>query len=288
VGLLAIGAPAFQEASLFAALRPQEKEAETAAPVFVAGATTFRGLRSTCDNFQAMQFEALSASAREAGDVTALWQRPGGMLRGAESNAVLLTGAAASESAFKQQAAGKRVLHLATHGFFLGGQCASALEASEKPRGKAPVSLTGENPLLLSGFALAGANHRQAAGPDEEDGILTAEEIAALDLSGVEWAVLSACDTGVGEVKAGEGVLGLRRAFQVAGARTLIMSLWPVEDQVARDWMGQLYRARLVHGLTTIDAVHQANLKTLRQRRAKGLTTHPFYWAGFVAAGDWR
>ena len=102
------------------------------------------------------------------------------------------TGAAASEAAFKQQAAGKRVLHLATHGFFLGGKCASALEASEKPRGKTPVSLTGENPLLLSGFALAGANHRQAAGPDEEDGILTAEEIAALDLSGVEWAVLSA------------------------------------------------------------------------------------------------
>jgi len=136
VGLLAIGAPAFQEASLFVALRPQEKEAEKAAPVFAAGATTFRGLRSTCDNFQAMQFEALSASAREAADITALWQRPGGMLRGAEGNAVQLTGAAASESAFKQQAAGKRVLHLATHGFFLGGKCASALEASEKPRGK--------------------------------------------------------------------------------------------------------------------------------------------------------
>jgi CHAT domain-containing protein/tetratricopeptide (TPR) repeat protein len=288
VGLLAIGAPAFQEASLFAALRPQEKEPEKAAPALVAGPTTFRGLRSTCDNFQAMQFEALSASAREVADVTAVWERPGGMLRGAEGNAVQLIGAAASESAFKQQAAGKRVLHLATHGFFLGGKCASALEATEKPGGEAAASLTGENPLVLSGLALAGANHRQAAGPDEEDGILTAEEIGALDLSGVEWAVLSACDTGVGEVKAGEGVLGLRRAFQVAGARTLIMSLWPVEDQVARDWMGQLYRARLVHGLTTIDAVHQANLKTLRQRRAKGLTTHPFYWAGFVAAGDWR
>lgn len=124
--------------------------------------------------------------------------------------------------------------------------------------------------------------------PDEEDGILTAEEIAALDLSGVEWAVLSACDTGVGEVKAGEGVLGLRRAFEVAGARTLVMSLWPVEDQVTRAWMRQLYRARLVLGLTTIDAVHQANLYTLRQRRATAQSTHPFYWAGFVAAGDWR
>jgi CHAT domain-containing protein len=288
IGLLAVGAPAFQEASLFASLRPEKTETQEAVQVFAPRASTFRGLRSACDNFQTMQFEALSASAREASDVSALWRRPGPFLRGAESNAVQLTGAAASESALKQQAQGKRVLHLATHGFFLGGKCASALEADQKPNGEALASSPGESPLLLSGLALAGANHRQAAGPDEDDGILTAEEIASLDLSGVEWAVLSACDTGVGEVKAGEGVLGLRRAFEVAGARTLVMSLWPVEDQMTRDWMGQLYRARLVHGLTTIDAVHQANLKTLRQRRVKKLTTHPFYWAGFVAAGDWR
>jgi CHAT domain-containing protein/tetratricopeptide (TPR) repeat protein len=291
VDLLAIGAPAFQENSLFASLRPQKNETQESAPGFAHGtptASTYRGLRSACENFQTMQFEALSASAREVSDVAALWRRPGRTLRGTESNAVQLTGAAASESAFKQQAQGKRVLHLATHGFFLGGKCASALGAGEKPGGDASVLSPGENPLLLSGLALAGANHRQAAGPDEEDGILTAEEIAALDLSGVEWAVLSACDTGIGEVKVGEGVLGLRRAFEVAGARTLILSLWPVEDQAARDWMRQLYRARLVLGLTTIDAVHQANLHTLRQRRASGQSTHPFYWAGFVAAGDWR
>lgn len=288
VGLLVVGAPAFQDARLFASLRPEKTETQEAVQVFAPRASTFRGLRSSCDNFQTMQFEALSASAREASNVSALWRRPGPLLRGAESNAVQLTGAAASESAFKQQAQGKRVLHLATHGFFVGGKCASALEASQKPNGEALASSPGESPLLLSGLALAGANHRHAAGPDEDDGILTAEEIASLDLSGVEWAVLSACDTGVGEVKAGEGVLGLRRAFEVAGARTLVMSLWPVEDQTTRDWMGQLYRARLVHGLTTMDAVHQANLKTLRQRRVKGLTTHPFYWAGFVAAGDWR
>ena len=289
VGLLAIGAPAFQDANLFAALRSPKKASEVAAQDSASGATPFRGLRSSCDDFRAMQFEELSASARETGDVAALWQRSGGMLRGARSSAaVQLTGTAASESAFKQQAAGKRVLHLATHGFFLGGNCVSALEASRKPGEEGLFSPTGENPLLLSGFALAGANQRQAAGPGEEDGILTAEEIATLDLSGVEWAVLSACDTGVGEVRAGEGVLGLRRAFQVAGARTLIMSLWPVEDQLTRDWMRRLYRARLLLGLTTIDAVHQANLSTLRQRRARGQSTHPFYWAGFVAAGDWR
>ena len=100
--------------------------------------------------------------------------------------------------------------------------------------------------------------------------------------------MLSACDTGVGEVKAGEGVLGLRRAFQVAGARTLIMSLWAVEDESARAWMRALYEARLSKRLDTAEAVREASLSVLRERREQGLSTHPVYWAGFVAAGDWR
>ena len=145
-----------------------------------------------------------------------------------------------------------------------------------------------ENPLLQSGLAMAGANHRAAARPDEDDGILTAEEVAALDLEGVEWAVLSACDTGLGHVKAGEGVFGLRRAFQVAGARTVIMSLWSVDDRATEQWMQALYRGRLGAHLDTADAVRQASLQTIQQRRARGQSTHPFYWAGFVAAGDWR
>ena len=150
------------------------------------------------------------------------------------------------------------------------------------------MPVNGENPLLLSGLALAGANHRDAAGPDEDDGILTAEEIAAMDLSGTEWAVLSACDTGIGEIKVGEGVFGLRRAFQVAGARTVIMSLWSVEDESARQWMKVLYEGRLLKHLDTAEAVRNASLTVLKARRAHGESTHPFYWAGFVAAGDWR
>ena len=142
--------------------------------------------------------------------------------------------------------------------------------------------------MLLSGLVLAGANHRKASKDGEEDGILTAEEISAMNLHGVEWAVLSACDTGVGVVKAGEGVFGLRRAFQVAGVRTIIMSLWAVEDQAARRWMTALYEGRYLKGLDTAQAVHQANARILSERRAKGQSTHPFYWAGFVAAGDWR
>ena len=145
-----------------------------------------------------------------------------------------------------------------------------------------------ENPLLRAGLAFAGANHRQLAAPDEEDGLLTAEEVTAVDLSGVEWAVLSACESGLGEVQSGEGILGLRRAFSIAGARTLVMSLWPVEDSASRDWMRLLYLHRFLEDAPTIDAVHQASLELLEARRDAGLSTHPFYWAGFVAVGDWR
>ncbi len=182
------------------------------------------------------------------------------------------------------------MLHLATHGFFLNGDCTTAPLGTRGVGGLVAAGRqnAAENPLLISGLALAGANRRAAAGPDEDDGILTAEEVASLDLSGVEWAVLSACDTGVGEIRAGEGVFGLRRAFQVAGARTVVMSLWSVDDQATRAWMRALYEGRFQRRLSTADAVHEASLTLLRDRRAKGQSTHPFYWAAFVAAGDWR
>jgi len=85
-----------------------------------------------------------------------------------------------------------------------------------------------------------------------------------------------------------EGVFGLRRAFQIAGARTVIMSLWPVEDVSTRDWMRALYEGRLKKKLDTAAAVREAGLSVLRARRVKAQSTHPFYWAAFVAAGDWR
>jgi CHAT domain-containing protein len=148
-----------------------------------------------------------------------------------------------------------------------------------------------ESPLLRSGLILAGANQRAPASSDAdvEDGILTAEEIAGLDLSGAQWAVLSACDTGRGDWQAGEGVLGLRRAFQVAGARTVILSLWPVLDTVTSKWMTELYRRKWAsHGTTTAAAVRAANRTLLAERRASGASTHPLYWSGFIATGDWR
>jgi CHAT domain-containing protein len=144
------------------------------------------------------------------------------------------------------------------------------------------------NPLLLSGIALAGANHRESAGFDEDDGILTAEEVASLDLSGVDLVVLSACETGVGEVKEGEGVYGLHRAFRVAGAQKLVTSLWTVEDEATRKWMKSFYEALLSKGLGTAEAVRAASLGVLQERRKKNKSTHPFYWGGFISSGDWK
>ena len=100
--------------------------------------------------------------------------------------------------------------------------------------------------------------------------------------------MLSACDTGLGTISAGEGVIGLRRAFQIAGVKTVMMSLWPVGDGTARRWTELLYRARLDAGLDSASSAWQATKQLLEQRRRARQSTNPFYWAGFVAAGDWR
>ena len=149
------------------------------------------------------------------------------------------------------------------------------------------AELVRENPLLLSGLVFAGANRRARARDGADDGMLTAEEIAALDLEGTRWVVLSACGTALGAVRAGEGVLGLRRAFRIAGAGTVISSLWPVGDATTVSWMRQLYLERGL-GHATMDAMHSANLAALGRLRARGEYPFPATWAAFVASGDWR
>ena len=287
-GLLVLGGPDFdgQTHETAPAFNPRKHGFEAGDGAlgpssFGSSAGPFRGARSACSEFMGLRFSPLRGATRETEDVANFWNGGGSKL--------VLVGGKASESAFKRQAAGRRVLHLATHAFFIGGDCASVTTtgAHDGRRAASPPMQPGENPLLLSGLALAGANRRAKVGMDEEDGVLTAEEIAALDLQGVEWAVLSACDTGVGEVQVGEGVLGLRRAFEVAGARTVIMSLWPVDDRATRSWMRALYDGRFARDLGTPEAVRAASLELLRDRRAKGLSTHPYYWAGFIAAGSW-
>jgi CHAT domain-containing protein len=144
-------------------------------------------------------------------------------------------------------------------------------------RGKLNTGI--ENPLLRSGLALADANTRDSG---SEDGILTALEASGLNLWGTKLVVLSACDTGLGEVRNGEGVYGLRRAFVLAGAESLVMSLWPVSDYSTRKLMASYYR-NLKQGIGRGEALRQVQLDLLKRNGQ----LHPFYWANFIQSGEW-
>ena len=222
-------------------------------------------------------FPPLPGAQAEAAEVSALLVASGSMK---DEEILSLIGAQATETAVKENAPGRRFLHLATHAFLGGPDCPASTPVADPSFGLGRPT--------LQGLALAGANGGAAdRRRNHEDGILTAEEIASLDLRAAEWVVLSACDTGVGELMAGEGVLGLQRAFRIAGAGTLVMTLWPVADHATRFWMRELYGARL-RGLSMADARRSASLAILAEQRRRGGTTHPFLWGAFLASGDWR
>jgi CHAT domain-containing protein len=201
------------------------------------------------DSLASVYFAPLAATGSEARAIKSLFP-----------DATLLTGARATKAALATVEA-PSILHIATHGFFLAASGAV------------------DNPLVRSGLALSGANLRQT---DREPGILTALEASNLNLWGTKLVTLSACDTGVGEIKNGEGVYGLRRAFFLAGAETLVMSLWPVSDAVTRDIMTAYYSG-LKRGLGRGDALREAQLAMLTRSNRR----HPFYWASFIQAGEW-
>lgn len=226
----------------------------------------------------AFSFSRLPGAAEEAEALKAI-------LKGA----TVFTDEAASEIAIKR-VSGPSILHVATHGFFWADE-------------RRVTSGLSADPLLRSGLALAGANSQQDG--RGEDGILTALEAASLDLFGTKLVVLSACETGVGDVRTGEGVYGLRRALMLAGAESQIMSLWQVSDEATRDIMITVYR-RLIAGdgptdalrhvqLTMInykergkDSRSRAELATVRQKAGIKLSRgHPYYWASFIQSGAW-
>jgi CHAT domain-containing protein/Tfp pilus assembly protein PilF len=212
-------------------------------------------------------FTPLGGTADEAGTIQRLFR---------EVN--LLTRSRATESALKALEA-PRVLHVATHGFFLEDADTSAGGGARPAARGIGASAKIENPLLRSGLALAGANVRGGGGGD--DGILTALEASGLNLWGTKLVVLSACDTGLGEVKNGEGVYGLRRAFVLAGAESLVMSLWPVSDYPTRGLMTSYYENLIKQGMGRGAALRRVQLKMIAERR------HPFYWANFIQSGEW-
>jgi CHAT domain-containing protein len=227
-------------------------------PEKVKGATEKQfALRNTNN----MHFPALGFSGIEAEAITPLVEEY------TKTSSKPFLAAEAQEANFKNLHR-PRVLAISTHGFFNSD--------SEK------VS----NPLLRCGLALAGANNRQKAMEDgKEDGILTGLEIVGTDLRGTELVVLSACETGLGEVTSGEGVAGLRQAFQLAGAQSVVSSLWQVEDgETAR--LMKLFFENLADGKSKSQALRQAQLSRIKARRARHGAAHPFFWAAFTLTGQ--
>jgi CHAT domain-containing protein len=135
-------------------------------------------------------------------------------------------------------------------------------------------------------LALAGANQAREHEVDENEGLLTAEEVLTLDLEGTDWVVLSACHSGLADAWSREGAQGMRRAFDLAGARTVIASQWAVEDASTLEWMNALYAARARGTTSASAAVQSASRHVLTARRKGGRSTHPFYWAAFSATGE--
>jgi CHAT domain-containing protein/Tfp pilus assembly protein PilF len=223
---------------------------------------------TTGNDLSEVYFAPLDGTSQEAHSIQALFP-----------DASVLTGAQATESAIKRVNA-PRILHLATHGFFLTAPATAATGSSPVAKQTNRVSSELENPLLRSGLAFSGANLRR--GDSTEDGILTALEASGLNLWGTKLVVLSACDTGVGEVRNGEGVYGLRRSFVLAGAESLVMSLWPISDFTTRELMTNYYR-NLKEGMGRGEALRQVQLGMLKRNP----NLHPFYWANFIQSGDW-
>ena len=202
----------------------------------------------------------------------------------------------ASETALRGLRA-PRILHIATHGVFLETPVASSgssrgvgiverrLSAlpesgtSAKVGGASAPPAAVDNALNRSALLLAGAAQAGRASDRAQDGLLTAQEVAGLELLGTELAVLSACDSGRGALQTGQGVYGLRRAFMVAGVQTLVSSLWQVPDQETSELMVSMYQ-NLLGGKGRADAL-QAAMRAMKQRKS-----HPYYWAPFISIGQ--
>jgi len=220
-----------------------------------------------------------------------------------------LTQAEATESALRHGVPQASWLHIATHGFFADSDIMGQKQLRSATRSLENTvlgreSIPGFDPGLLSGLVLAGANRNPE--PDSDDGILTAVEISELDLRHIQMTILSACETGLGESSNGEGVQGLQRSLQLAGCRSVVASLWKVDDKATEILMEQFYRNVWERKLSKSEALRQAQIAMLRKydlasgslrgdKRIKPLakleeftTTPPQFWAAFVLSGDWR
>ncbi len=220
-------------------------------------------------------FEALPATRRELDDIAELLAAPR-----------QLTGSDVTKQRLEGELTGKpRLIHFATHAYFAGNAgCARAVD-DEGLREK-PIA---PNPLLLSGIVLAGANRPTRVESEGESGILTAYEVAGLDLDAADLVVLSACDTGTGLALRGQEVLGLRWGFRAAGAHALVTSLWRSNDAATSRMMRSFYSALLSEDLKSdafrgAESLRRAKLSQLESETRLGIR-RPLIWANFIFSG---
>ena len=238
-------------------------------------AVVLESLRAASDGLRGLSFSPLPG-ARLEGEL--IVRRLG---EEAGTAPEILTALDAQEAVLGQLTAPPAILHLATHGFFLAPE-----EKLRKRLMKAQRSAEmiipppGDNPLLRAGLAFAGINENApffGQLDTRNDGVLTAMEVLDLDLTGTQLAVLSACETGLGEIHEGEGVYGLRRAFQEAGVREVVTSLWEVSDAGTQALMTAMY-ARLAEGMAPREALREAQ----RELAASPRWGYPYVWAAFM------
>ena len=236
-------------------------------------------LHSLSRDFRGLNFKPLPGAEGEARSVAKLLG----------TDTTLRLGAEAREAELKAVKS-PRVLHLATHGFFLSDQEFQRTNSVAWDSGFTRVGpLKGgspddwENPLVRCGIALAGANRTpQITNAIAEDGVLTGLEASLLNLQGTELVILSACDSGTGELKIGEGVMSLRRAFRIAGAETVLASHWSVSDKATSRLMTEFMR-RWRAGEPRAQAWREAQLSLLRSKDFSS----PYFWAAFTLTGQW-
>ncbi len=224
-----------------------------------------------------MTFAPLPASATEVERAIALFESA----FESEEAPRLLVGAAASRDAFAREAADATFIHLATHGYF---QDSEASRLPNPPSSSAVLDVRALVPRSLCGLAFAGAN--LAKSRSQRSGVLTAEEIMGLDLTGCDLIVLSACETGLGLEEGGQGLASLQAAVHAAGARTAITSVWPVPDEVTRELMSEFYRQLWIEKRSKADALWIAKQKIRKARE----NDKPRYgvqdWAGWILSGE--
>ena len=226
-------------------------------------------LRSLTRHFDGLKFQPLPGAEAEARSLAALLG----------NDALLYLGADASVAKLKS-AQFPRVLHLATHGFYLPDQEINLLRRQTTANGND----NWENPLVRCGLALAGANHSiQTTNAAVGNGLLTGLEASLLNLQGTELVILSACDSGTGELEIGEGVMSLRRAFLIAGAQTVLASHWEISDTATQQLMAEFMR-RWQNGEPRATAWRDAQLSLLHSKDF----SNPYFWAAFTLTGQWR